>query len=73
LKIEDNPYISFFFDGILEIGNFGSYTGLIANLLTPSADAGISFRWYLFGFDIKYKRTFLDGYAGINVVLTVLF
>jgi TolB-like protein len=83
LKIETEPITSFFFDGILEIGYFGSYTGLIANVLTPSADAGLSFRWYYryyrdfryykvtsMGFDIKYKRTFLRDYAinGINIV-----
>jgi len=70
LKIKDTPTMSLFFDGILEIGIFGSYTGLIAKVLTPSVDAGLSFRWDI-GFDIKYKRTFLDGYAinSINAVL----
>ncbi|MDR2597113.1 MAG: hypothetical protein LBC76_07330 [Treponema sp.] len=70
LKIKDEPRVLVFCDGILDIGKFGSYTGLFANVLTPSADVGLSFRWDL-GFDIKYKRTFLDGYVinGINVVL----
>jgi hypothetical protein len=73
LKFENTPRLFFFCDGILDIGKFGSYTGLFANVLTPSADAGLSFRWSKFGVDIKYKRTFLDSYAinGINVVMLV--
>jgi hypothetical protein len=71
LKIKDAPKVLFFCDSILDIGKFSSYTGLIANVLTPSFDAGLSFRWSLLGLDIKYKRTFLNGYAinGINAVL----
>jgi len=70
LKFEETPKLLFFWDGLLDIGKFGSYTGLFANVLTPSADAGLSFRWSKFGFDIKYKRTFLNSYAinGINIV-----
>jgi len=71
LKYEDTPRLLFFYDGILDIGKFGSYTGLFANVLTPSVDVGFSIRWSEIGFDIKYKRTFLNDYAinGINAVL----
>jgi hypothetical protein len=71
LKIENNPKLLFFCNGILDIGKFGSYTGIISNILTPSVGVGLSFRWDIVGFDIRYKRTFLDGYEinGINVVV----
>jgi len=70
LKFKNTPKVIFFCDGILDIGKFGSYTGLIANVLTPSVDSGLSFRWSEIGFDIKYKRTFFNDYAinGINIV-----